>query len=473
MKKWKEEFELFIAASGIADKKQALALLLHLGGAQLREIYGTLKEDGDTFEAVKEKFTTYFQPRKNTTYKRFKFKDAKQEKNESNHVYITRLKTLAESCDFPNGDDEIRDHFIYTCRSKTLKTKLLREEALTLEKLTDMAQKVELSQIQANEIDQNKSNEHIEPFKSEEKVNNVKKKYFGGKQFKNPSKNQQNTDKRRGETKPSNSSCYRCGVVFTKDHKQSCPAMGRKCYQCGRLNHLSKVCRAKKPTIDRQTVRQIENDPTTESETHDEIAFAVQEEKEIVNSVQQQTHTHVQINDTPINMLIDTGSTINIIDTNSFNKIQKNNNISLKQSKTKIFPYGSEKPLEIKGYFQAVIESKHRIITKKVFVVNKPAEGNLIGYQTAKELHLIQIDNETVNRVNKHSSNEQHKGFFNVPKNLTELCENFVNVTNGRGKFLNYKCKLSVEESVKPVQQQLGRRPYTSSVQPSKTNLKQ
>jgi len=109
---------------------------------------------------------------------------------------------------------------------------------------------------------------------------------------------------------------------------------------------------------------------------------------------------------------------------------------------------------------EQLIESKYRIITKRFFVVNKPAAGNLIGYQTAKEFHLIQIDDENVNRVNKHSSDEQHKGFFNVPKNLKELCVTFVDVTNGRGKFLNYECKLSVDKGVKLVKQQLRRQPY-------------
>ena len=38
-----EEFELFLLASGITDNRQKMALLLHLGGKDLREIYKTLK----------------------------------------------------------------------------------------------------------------------------------------------------------------------------------------------------------------------------------------------------------------------------------------------------------------------------------------------------------------------------------------------------------------------------------------------
>ena len=50
-------------------------------------------------------------------------------------------------------------------------------------------------------------------------------------------------------------------------------------------------------------------------------------------------------------MLIDTGSSVNIIDKNSFEKVAgKNKNIRLQPSKTKIYPYVSE-PLVTKGYF--------------------------------------------------------------------------------------------------------------------------
>ena len=46
-KKWTKyikEFKLFIVGSGINDGKQNIALLLHLGGENLREIYKTVKE---------------------------------------------------------------------------------------------------------------------------------------------------------------------------------------------------------------------------------------------------------------------------------------------------------------------------------------------------------------------------------------------------------------------------------------------
>ena len=43
--KWKAEFELYVAASGVEDKLQKRALLLHLAGPGVREIFKTYPDD--------------------------------------------------------------------------------------------------------------------------------------------------------------------------------------------------------------------------------------------------------------------------------------------------------------------------------------------------------------------------------------------------------------------------------------------
>ena len=91
--KYIEEFELFIVASGITDRKQKIALLLHFVGGNHREIYKTLKGRNDNFDAVQTKLTNYFKSKKNVTYERYVLKNAVQEKYESSSSYNTRLKT--------------------------------------------------------------------------------------------------------------------------------------------------------------------------------------------------------------------------------------------------------------------------------------------------------------------------------------------------------------------------------------------
>ena len=234
---WKEELDIYIVAAGVTDKKQQKALLLHLGGRELREIYKTLKEENDDYANICTKLETYFQPRKNITYERFKFKQARQEKDENIPSYITRLKNLALHCEFANTDEEVRDSVVATCNSNHLKKKYLSEKNLTLEKVLSMGKEYEAVLSQVQEMESKNATDNIE----DETVMKINKsgKYSHKKNFK--SHNNQ-----------SSKSCFKCGENFTSGHLSICPAKGRKCYNCGKFDHLSKVCRSRKQSYHQQ-----------------------------------------------------------------------------------------------------------------------------------------------------------------------------------------------------------------------------
>ena len=128
-------------ATGVTQDQQRRALLLHLGGKDVKNIYRTLKEDTDNFNNIVTKLDNYFKPKKNIPYEKYVFKQATQNKDENTVSYITRLRTLAETCEFHNANEEFRDHFIASCYSKSLKQKLLKEETLTLEKCINIGRK--------------------------------------------------------------------------------------------------------------------------------------------------------------------------------------------------------------------------------------------------------------------------------------------------------------------------------------------
>ena len=62
---WREELEIYLVAAGVTDRNQKMAVLLHLGGKNIRDIYKPLKEGNDTFEIICTKLDDYFKPRKN------------------------------------------------------------------------------------------------------------------------------------------------------------------------------------------------------------------------------------------------------------------------------------------------------------------------------------------------------------------------------------------------------------------------
>ena len=74
-KKWLGQFDRLTIALGITDDKQKRALLLHYGGPEVDEIFGTLQdvgEDKDYNKAV-EKLIAY-SPQVNTTYEVYNFR---------------------------------------------------------------------------------------------------------------------------------------------------------------------------------------------------------------------------------------------------------------------------------------------------------------------------------------------------------------------------------------------------------------
>ena len=153
---WKEELDIYIVAAGVTDKKQQKAVLLHLSGREVLEVYKTLKEYEDTYDNIFDKLEKYFKPRKNLTYEGFIFKQAKQNIDESIPAYITRLKNLALHCEFEKLDAKVRDTVVSTCHHISLKKKLLKEKDLTLEKVLNTGKEHEAVAFQAREMDVNK-----------------------------------------------------------------------------------------------------------------------------------------------------------------------------------------------------------------------------------------------------------------------------------------------------------------------------
>ena len=99
---WKDDFSLFVMASGINNVDQKKALLLYIAGEEVREIYRAMPANAnnvvDTYDSIIRKLDDYFKPKKNLSYERYVFKKAKQLEDEDAATYITKLRTLAESC---------------------------------------------------------------------------------------------------------------------------------------------------------------------------------------------------------------------------------------------------------------------------------------------------------------------------------------------------------------------------------------
>ena len=151
--KWRTSLEYFIAASGIADKKQQRAVLLHLAGPEVQEIFETFEDTGTEYDHAITKLNAYFEPKKNVPFERQQFRQAIQGPGELMDTFVTRLRKLAQTCEFGNAKAMIWDQALDKCRSGKLRRRLLREPALTLDQILTIARATEAADLQAEQME--------------------------------------------------------------------------------------------------------------------------------------------------------------------------------------------------------------------------------------------------------------------------------------------------------------------------------
>ena len=100
--------------------------------------------------------------------------------------------------------------------------------------------------------------------------------------------------------------------------------------------------------------------------------------------------------------LIDSGSAINIINLETFNRIKKKNrNLFLKQTKTKILSYDAKNvsSLQMKGTYYLTVKTGSKITTA-LFYVTDSSSHNLLTGVCATELDLICLPQYPTNVTN-------------------------------------------------------------------------
>ena len=64
----------------------------------------------------------------------------------------------------------------------------------------------------------------------------------------------------------------------------------------------------------------------------------------------------ITVEGTSIPVIIDSGASVNVLDSDTFSQLT-DKGIILRHSNVKIYPYGSEMPLPVKGTFNAIVST--------------------------------------------------------------------------------------------------------------------
>ena len=314
--KWVKSFEYFLVASNVTDKKRQRALLLHLAGPEVQEVFETLSDTGDDYATALDKLNAYFNPQKNIPFERHTFRQAAQDPSETMDAYVTRLKRLVKTCDYGTLSAEmIRDQVLEKCHSTRLRRRLLREEDLTLDVILRIARALEASDRQAKQIEDAKTSESIGEQSSAYAIQSGPR----ASQIASPAtKSDQERQNPPPNTQHSNLVCYCCGRRGHRAKDPSCPANNKPCHGCGKLGHFSRVCKSSRRDKEPARIRQIEQREVTDS-SDEEYVFTLNRPK---NSEQQAT-VIITVHGTDIRVLIDSGASVNVLDKNTFDRLIK------------------------------------------------------------------------------------------------------------------------------------------------------
>jgi len=278
------------------------ALFMHTIGPKGIQLYKVLTfeddEDEQDVDLIMKKLDEHIIGELNVIYERYQFNNRNQQEGESIDKLVSALMKQTKTCEFCDclRDELIRDRIVVGIKKDATRKKLLTKKKLTLKAAIDICRCDEATDLRLTAMSA-----------EGESVNRLKHNY--------PRKDHDTRRKMRSKSKQRG---YR-GTVTTKecrfcghDHemkKDKCPAWGKKCDGCGKLNHFKAKCRAR-------TVHLVNHD-SSDSEVERIVNITTQPDEEenvnIAGESKKDIHATMIIHGQAVTVQIDCGATTSIM----------------------------------------------------------------------------------------------------------------------------------------------------------------
>ena len=372
-RRWRRAFTDYLLAINLIDggavvEKRKLALFRHIGGEDVREIYGQMEftaangegiqveidegTDGRKLEDVLARFQEYCNPRSGIVVSRFEFHKCSQ-LGESVDVYLMRLRRLAEGCDFGDQRDSlIRDKLLFGLDDNGLRERLMRESDRTL--TLDYVIKA----VRVNEVSKGVENTAMRAGA----VN-----YVGtGKKI--PTQRYPAAERIR---------CTKCG----REHiPNRCPAFGTKCRKCGGKNHWQNMCKAGVRTAVNELQDGDQGDRDTSEVYFGEI-FQINnvESGSWFANIQLDTDKTTQT----IRFKLDTGASLSVCG-------PKHCTGTMRKTERKLYGPGRT-PLNCLGVISCDMKAGDKCMAEDIYVIENQ-DTPLLSRKACESLELISVD---------------------------------------------------------------------------------
>ena len=280
--------------------------------------------------------------------------------------------------------------------------------------------------------------------------------------------------------------CFRCGTVGHRSFECTVSRSkdDRKCGFCDRTGHVTSNCfdrkKAEKEKAEREKNKSNKggNNRFKKGGKHfdginqlrvnledDTECFYVDSKKVMSEDGYIDVHTfpvgnlrnldqyRVQIDNVTIPVLIDSGSTLNLIDEKTYKKLVASN--ELEHSSTRIFAYQSTSPLKVVGQFKAKVDYGDSNSVIALFHVIAGEGPSILSRKTSEELNLLRVGPPKTAPVVVHTLTPGSNS-------VCPVVDKYPGLFKGVGCYKDFKLKLHIDKSIVPVQQPFRRIPFNT-----------
>ncbi|XP_025836313.1 uncharacterized protein LOC112906430 [Agrilus planipennis] len=304
-----------------------------------------------------------------------------------------------------------------TCgiKNQTIRERLLQEDDLKLDKAVDLCQVIESAKAQSQIISQGQGTSSSSLKCDIDQLQTKQRGKSQGKFITN---------------------CNKCGM--SKHPVNKCPAFGKSCKFCGKLNHFASVCFKNTHKVENNQNNQVTHKDSVnevlESKVNANVEFlyvgSINETVAEIN-LGNQWRTELNIAEKTVSFKIDTGAMANVLPFNMFSSLGLSKNI-IRKTNTMLNSYTGDK-LKVLGKCEVPCIKDGNTYLLNFFVVNSNTEA-ILGLETSINLKLIM----KIDRLNK------------IKNEYSNIIEKFKDVFNGIGCF-GSPYQIIIDKNAKPI----------------------
>ena len=362
----------YFTANDISDTVKQKSILLSVVGAETYKLIHNLSVPNlpgtKTYEELVELVKDYLCPQPNIIVQRCLFNSRTRQPEESVATFVNELRGIASKCEYGlQLNDNLRDRLVAGVNNDRIQQRLLQNPGLTFQTALTTCLAMETAAKNVQDLS------HIA-------------------QSSNLHRLQTNTKNYEGDN--TKTTCYRCGRKHSPD---VCWFKNATCDLCGKTGHIKPVCRSSNQPQSEMFMRDHDRkwrpgngrNMTSQSKTHflqegdDEQCYSLYTIDSRYERKENRIIESFTIQDQVIDLELDTGASMSVINENTYNQLK--NNAVLKKTQMILRTYSGEKIIPIGMIDVSVIYQNREHKLPLVVVQGGP---NLLGRNWLREIRL-------------------------------------------------------------------------------------